>query len=290
MRIYVLNLARACARKRTIARSAAALGVTLDFIEAVDGRHLDDGQRALVDHGRRRKITPYPLADGEIGCWLSHRRALQALVDSGESMAAILEDDVALLPDFPAVLQAIQAQGGVFDIVTLHRNFARQEAFVDCRRLVAGIRLGRIAYMQTGNVGYVISRQAAKRFLAATPRFVHAVDKEMHRYWASGLDIYALSHPVVRHDDAGHSFLEETRLDRRPQDRARYPDADRIRWRLQRLTTKTLDTIAKRAAFAAYVRLGRNADWETRLGAVRRLNVKLHAATIGNPARHPLGV
>src|ERR1700761_2874783 len=114
MRIYVLNLARAADRRAHIERAADAVGVTLDVIEAVDGRTLTDAQRKLVDHRRRRRITPFLLSDNEIGCWLSHRRAMQALVKSGKGMAGILEDDVTLLPDFPRVLEALQHHGGLF--------------------------------------------------------------------------------------------------------------------------------------------------------------------------------
>ena len=284
MRIYVLNFARATDRCGHMARAAAAIGVTLDFIEAVDGRRLTDAQRDLVDHRRRRRITPYLLSDNEIGCWLSHRRAMQALVESGKGMAAILEDDVTLLPDFPCVLDALQHQGGLFDVVTLYRNFQRDPGFEACRTLIGGISLGRIAPMQTGAVGYVITRQAAKKFLAATPHFVHAVDKEMHRYWASGLDIYALSQPVVIHDDAGHSYLSETRLDHRPKDRVKYPNADTLYWRLQHFGHRAADSVLKRAAFPAYVRLGRNEDRSARLGKIRRLKVALREALQLPPA------
>ena len=280
--IYVLNLARAVDRKQNIERSAALAGVKLQFIEAVDGRFLNDEQRALVDHARRKKITPYLLADGEIGCWLSHRRALQALVDSGQSMAAILEDDVELHLDFSNVLNAIQTHGGIFDMVTLHQNF-HHRAFIPCRPLVAGTQMGRVRYMQTGNVGYVITRNAAKAFLAATPRFVHAVDKEMHRYWASNLDIYALSCPIVVHNDAGHSYLAETRLDHRQQDRIKYPDAGQLHSRLQRFGSRMMDTVAKRLAFPAYVRLGRNTDWVSRVGKMRNLKIKIHNTVVERP-------
>jgi glycosyl transferase, family 25 len=284
MRVYVLNLARAGERKQNIERSAAFAGIRLDFIEAVDGHFLTDEQRALVDHSRRKKITPYLLADGEIGCWLSHRRALQALVDSGQSMAAILEDDVALCPDFSNVLNAIQTHGGIFDMVTLHQNF-HHRAFIPCRPLVAGTRMGRVRYMQTGNVGYVITRNAAKAFLTATPRFVHAVDKEMHRYWASNLDIYALSRPIVVHNDAGHSYLSETRLDHRQQDRIKYPDAGQLHSRLRRLGSKMMDTAAKRLAFPAYVRLGLNTDWDSRVGQMHKLKIKIHKTLLERPVR-----
>jgi hypothetical protein len=87
MRIYVLNLPRATGRRAQIARAAAALGISLGLIEAVDGQTLTDAERGLVDHRRRRRITPYLLSDHEIGCWLSHRRAMQALVASGHRAA-----------------------------------------------------------------------------------------------------------------------------------------------------------------------------------------------------------
>jgi glycosyl transferase family 25 len=270
MRIYVLNLPRATGRRAQITRAGAALGISLDLIEAVDGQTLTDAERGLVDHRRRRRFTPHPLSDNEIGCWLSHRRAMQALVVSGQPMAAILEDDVALLPEFTCVLEALQRQGGLFDVVTLHRNFTRHTVFKTCRPLTGDFSLGRIAPMQTGAVGYVITRTAAQKFLAGTARFVHAVDKEMHRYWASGLDIYALDRPVVIHDDAGHSYLSETRLDHRPQDRVKYPDADTLYWRLQRFGHRAADSVLKRAAFPAYVWRGRNENWTSWLGKVRR--------------------
>jgi glycosyl transferase family 25 len=270
MRIYVLNLPRATGRRAQIERAAAALGISLDLVEAVDGQTLTDAERGLVDHRRRRRITSYPLSDNEIGCWLSHRRAMWALVLSGQSMAAILEDDVALLPEFPCVLEALPRQGGRFDIVTLYRNFSRDTVFKTCRPLTGGLSLGRIAPMQTGAVAYVITRAAAKKFLAGTARFVHAVDKEMHRYWASGLDIYALDQPVAIHDDAGHSYLGETRLDHRPQDRLKYPDADMLYWRLQRFSHRAADSVLKRAAFPAYVWRGRNESGASWRGKVRR--------------------
>ena len=288
MRVYVLNLARAVERRRAIREAAAMHGISLSMVEAVDGRSLTAAQRDLVDHQRRKRISPFPLTDGEIGCWLSHRRALEALVASGDSMAAVVEDDVCFTPDFVSVLGAIHSHGGIFDLITLHRNEARRERFVECRRLLPGIALGRIGYMQTGNVGYVITRRAAKKFLAATPRLVHAVDKEMHRFWASGLDIYALSRPVVVHDDHGYSYLDETRLAHSRQARTTYPEADRFYWRLQRLGSKVADSIAKRAAFPSYARLGRVDDWEKHLSHVRRMKmkVKLHNTFVDyNPLR-----
>lgn len=257
MKVYVINLARATERRQKMQMQADRLGVHLDFIEAVDGKTITDADRALVDHKKRRRITPYPLTDNEIGCWLSHRKAMQRLIDSGDAMAAILEDDAALAVDFPRVLNAIEAQGLPFDVVDLHRNLKKHEIFAVCRQLLPGFSLGRIGYTHMNATGYVMSRQGAEKFLAYAKRFVHAVDKEMHSYWANGLDIFGIETPAILPDDGGYSFIGETRGAGHGETRMRYPNADSIYWRMQRRWTRLADSVQKRLLFPAYVRKGR---------------------------------
>src|SRR5580698_8166913 len=101
MRILFINLARAADRRRNMERQFAAFGLDFERLEATDGQNLSMVDRALVDNEKRRRITPYPLSNNEIGCWLSHRRALQQVAEGGENLAAIVEDDAELMPDFP---------------------------------------------------------------------------------------------------------------------------------------------------------------------------------------------
>src|ERR1700749_1654370 len=99
MRIILINLARAADRRRSMERQFSALGLDFERLEAIDGRSLAPEDRALVDDAKRRRITPYPLSDNEIGCWLSHRRALQEA--SAGDLTAVIEDDAELTPEFP---------------------------------------------------------------------------------------------------------------------------------------------------------------------------------------------
>ncbi len=258
MRIIVINLARATERRADMERQAQTLGLAFDFLEATDGRKLTAQDRALIDHDKRKSISPYPLTDNELGCWLSHRRTMQTLLDSNEKMCAILEDDAALSPDFPRVLAAIEIlPESSFDVIDLHRNFKRSEIFAFCRKLAEGYDLGRIGYTHMNATGYVVTRKGARKYLASAPRADHAVDKQMHRYWANGLDLYGLSRPVATQQDNGHSYIDETRGQDRPAERPRYPDADRLLWRTRRRWTKLCDTLAKRAVFPYYVWKGR---------------------------------
>lgn len=230
----------------------AALGLDHEILDATDGGTLTDAQRARVDHAGRKKITRYPLTDNEIGCYFSHLRAMRRVAEGSEPMAAILEDDVTLSPRLPEALAAIEARALPFDAITLHRTLKKGEIFAPCAELAPGLSLGRVGYTHMNLQGYVLSREGARRFLERNAPITHAVDKELHRYWANGLDIYGLSEAMVTHEDEGVSMIDETR-----GPRAAYPDADRPRWRFARFITKLGDSVAKRWAFSRYVERGR---------------------------------
>ena len=252
MKIILLSLIRATDRRQQMAQRFADLALPYEILDATDGAALSPEQRARVDHDGRKRITRYPLSDNEIGCFYSHHRAMQSIADGDAPMAAILEDDVTLSPDLPHALAVIEARALPFDAIDLHRTMKKNEIFAPCFRLAPNLDLGRIGYTHMNLQGYVLSRDGARRFLERTPRIAHAVDKELHRYWANGLDLYGLSRAMVTHADGGHSMIDETR-----GPRAAYPDADQWRWRLARFSTKLGDTIAKRLAFRSYVKKGR---------------------------------
>jgi glycosyl transferase, family 25 len=259
MKIYVINLARAFDRRQKMEDQAKRLRLTLDFIEATDGQFLTNQERSLVDLKRRKRVSKYPLTDNEIGCWISHRRAMQRLVDSGDAMATILEDDAKLLEGFCEVLAAVEKRGAAFDFIDLHRLLKKGEIFRTCGPLFSGVTLGRVGLMHMHATSYIMSRAGAQKFLAYSARFVHAVDKEMHRYWANGLDIYGFNKRVVVADDGGFSYIDETRKQDRPKERLPLRGADTPYAWLQRKREQLGDSVRKRLAFPAYVRRGRKA-------------------------------
>ncbi|HEU0117542.1 MAG TPA: glycosyltransferase family 25 protein [Alphaproteobacteria bacterium] len=261
MKSIVINLVRAADRRVKIEAQFAAFGMPFEILEATDGKLLTNTERNLVDHNRRKAITVYPLTDNEIGCWLSHRRAMERLMESGEPMAAIIEDDAVFSPEFADVMKAIEKQADRFDFIFLHRKHKRGEIFAPCRELLPGMQLGRIGYAHMGAIAYVVSRKGAEKFLEYAPRFGHAVDKEIHRYWANGLDIYGLERPIAAQDDGGKSYIEETRMQESGNRaaRAKYPDAGKLYWRLMRGLTRFRDSVHKRLIFSSYVKKGRAA-------------------------------
>ena len=255
MRIIVINLERAVERRAAMRERLVALGLPFELLPATDGRALTAVELAMADDARRKRHARRPLTRNEIACFVSHRRAMAALVASGEPMAAILEDDVTLSPELPPVLQAIEAEAGRFDIIDLFHAGKRSEFFVPCRPLLPGLALGRIGYAHMGANAYVVSHAGAGRFLAQTRRFADEVDRELHRYWVNGLDVYGLERPVAFHRDGGVSMISETRG--RAED---YPSTDVLRFGLHRACYRAYDSVRKRLSFAGYVRSGKLAQ------------------------------
>jgi len=255
MPVIVINLARAQERRARLAPELAARGVTAEWLAATDGAtDVTDSDRNRVDHIRRRAISPYPLSDNEIACYLSHCRAMRRLLAEGWPMAAILEDDAEPLPGFVEALTAIHAAGFGFDVIDLHRINKRGEIFLPLQSLAPRVTVGRIGYTHMRATGYVISAAGASRFLAHAQRFAHAFDKELHSYWRNGLDLYGLQDAVVRQNDGGHSYIDEDRHEDAPSLRAAYPNAYSIYWRFYRAVARIDDSIRKRAAFATWRR------------------------------------
>lgn len=259
MRIILINLARATDRREKMVSQFEAFHISYEIMEATDGRQLTSTDRSIIDNRARRAITAYPMTDNEIGCWISHRRAIEMIAKGSDSMGVIVEDDVLISPDFTRVLEALETHedGRHFDFIFLHRKHKHNEVFAYCRTLIDGYAIGRVGLAHMGCQAYVISRKGAKKFLARGPVFAHAVDKEIHRYWANNLDVYGLEHPIVEHADQGHSYIDETRGHDKPQIREKYPDADKLAWKCRRYLSRLSDSVKKRLYFPFYVHLGK---------------------------------
>ncbi len=235
---------------------AARFGLTFNYLKATDGQKLNESDHKHIDHARRRRVSKYPLTDNEVGCWISHRRVLQQFLDSGEAMAVILEDDARLLPGFSDVVGYIETAGAAFDFIDLHRLYKRGEKYRPCADLSTRFSVGRVMWHMHAT-SYIVTREGAKKILAYTEKFAHVYDKELHRYWANGLDIYALNQPVVIADDNGFSYIDETRLQNRNHDRKLLAGANTPRAWVQRKREQLKDSLQKRMTFGAYVVHGR---------------------------------
>ena len=110
--VFVVNLDRSPSRMRWMDQQLTSLGVSYTRVPAIDGSNpeIDDEiARAGLALG---KPKGRPLGGREIGCYLSHMHVFRAMQEGGMEGACILEDDVELSSDFPAVLRGLSRHFG----------------------------------------------------------------------------------------------------------------------------------------------------------------------------------
>ena len=106
--IWLINLDSNPERFQSATAQLAAFGLTAERFSAVYGKNLSaDEVAACYDPALNQQKFRRPLSAGEIGCYLSHRALWQRMVDHKIELAFILEDDIDLEPEFPALSIAI---------------------------------------------------------------------------------------------------------------------------------------------------------------------------------------
>ena len=102
----VITLRRSTARAEQVRKIIASCPVPCDTWDATDGSLLTAGEIAAVCQPERHYPRyPFKLTRGEIGCFFSHRRIWQMMVEKNIPKLLVLEDDVEFLPNFNKALQ-----------------------------------------------------------------------------------------------------------------------------------------------------------------------------------------
>lgn len=185
------------AREAQVRTIREACPVPSSVVAAVDGRALDDARRARAFcAARHRPAYPFPPRPGEIGCFLSHRVAWQAILDRGLDAGVILEDDVELRPPrFGAALalacEASRAHGLV-RLPLMERAGAAARA-----RTAPSVSCPVV--LPLGTQAQVVSAAAARRLLEVSEPFDRPIDVFLQMRWVTGVPSCVVS-PSGVHD------------------------------------------------------------------------------------------
>jgi glycosyl transferase family 25 len=175
MQAFLINLSRRPDRLQAMTRQLKRLGIPATRVRAVDARTAAD---AVVD---RRFAANGPLgeiAKGDKCCTLSHLRAWEAFLQSGERYAIILEDDVVL--DRRAA-QLLKREDWIPEGVGL----LKLEQYVSAgKRILIGtpiavtkeLRIAPLRSKHTGAAAYIIARETAQLLLHQVGKWTLPVD------------------------------------------------------------------------------------------------------------------
>lgn len=195
---FIIHLGRAEARRPQVDRLTATLPLPVNVVDAVDGIALRENEIEAV---YRRHLYgpryPFALRKAEIGCFLSHRKAWQAIVDRGLDAGLIVEDDVepvekSFEPALALAMKTIQAGDYIRFPYRSHTDAGAEVAKADEATLVEPAHVGLGMQMQ------LVGRQAAAELLKMTETFDRPVDTTIQMRWRAKVRILAARPPAVR--------------------------------------------------------------------------------------------
>lgn len=169
--IYMINLARRPERREKMELLFDELGLMVHHFPAVDGKQLDAQvvQQMGISFlpGYEDPYHHRPMTMGEIGCFLSHYRIWEQIVDRQLQQVLILEDDIHFEPYFKWNAQRTmeQASNTDYDLIYFGRKRLRDED----EPWVAGTDMLVHAGYSYWTLGYVITLRGAEKLLAAKP-------------------------------------------------------------------------------------------------------------------------
>ncbi|MBV2142446.1 glycosyltransferase family 25 protein [Falsochrobactrum sp. TDYN1] len=186
VKAFIIHLGRASERAPQVEKLICALPVKASLIEAIDSRTLSDGTIAQVYKRKlHRPHYPFQLSRNEIACFLSHRKAWQAIVDQKLDAGFVIEDDIELTDvfgsAFRAALDHLEPGGFIRFAFREGREHGREVFRNQDVRIIIPNPIG------LGMVAQLVSYDAARKLLDVTSRFDRPVDTMIQMRWVTGL-------------------------------------------------------------------------------------------------------
>ena len=183
---YVINLDRDVQRLDAVTRNLNTLGIPFKRIPGVVGKELPNWE-SYVDlktyAKRNRRSTPRP---GEVGCYLSHLKALEAFLQTNEPWCIILEDDAEILPECLGVINGLISKDD-WDLVKLYNFHSGMP--IKTRRLSLSHNLVVHFTRTTSCAAYAINRKASEKLTTALLPISEQIDHALDRPWETGLRV-----------------------------------------------------------------------------------------------------
>ncbi len=203
---YVISLNADGDDTVSLCDALAEQGITAKVFPAVDGRNgypdLQEGEKKNVSLAMIRNKRY--LTASEMGCYLSHYRAIKAAFDDGREFVCALEDDVVIEPQFAAVLLALLDRN--LEMVRLMALKLRRRKVLG--EIAAGVQLTRPERGTLGTQAYLMNREGMRKFLAHASSIYEAIDHVFDHFYLFDLDTYSVE-PHIAYEQARESSIKK---------------------------------------------------------------------------------
>ncbi len=237
VKAFVITLERATQRHAQVEQLQRDCPIPCEPLAAVDGSLLSEAEVAqFVTPRLHRPHYPFALRPGEIGVFLSSRKAWQTIIDQDLQAGLLLEDDVQFeRPVFNNALQCALADLREDDFIKFpHKG--------PTNKLATGHQISTPVRTPLGAVAQIVTRGAAKRLLEATETIDRPVDTFLQMTWITGVTPRVMLPSGIREisRQLGGSTIQRKK---RPASETLYRNAARPVYRLQILARSYLHAL-----------------------------------------------
>ena len=180
----VINLNRSKDRLQKICSRLNELNVSFERVEAFDGSSLSDEEYDRLtypyNHPCRVRFTR-ELTKGEVGCFISHRKCWQKLVESNENYEVIFEDDLYISDKAKLFLTNknwLPQNVGLIRLSSFYsmnnRLYIKDKSVLNSHNEYSIAKTLRYAI---GTQCYIISKEFAKKAIEMSDKFECPVDE-----------------------------------------------------------------------------------------------------------------
>lgn len=204
IKTWLINLPRATERRAKMDAQLAKLPLDLTVFDGVDGKAREAELLQNVDVPAFERNMGRDVLIGGIGCYHSHLGVWQEILDSGEDVVLVLEDDVVFHDDFMQAIElALEAQDS-WDFLKLNKIRAKLPV---SQGKIGPYSLNAYVGPATGTGAYLIKRTLVERLLPKMLPVTRATDHEINRFFLHDFRLFGLE-PFPSHvDDGNVSFI-----------------------------------------------------------------------------------
>lgn len=195
--VFLINLDKATKRLSEMKERLSNIGIDYIRISAIDGKSYKYSENEYCEKLYKR-CCGRETSSGEIGCYLSHYKAIDCFIKRGEEYALILEDDAAFNSDFVKILNKLVSIDHFWDFVKF--NTARDYGFgnVAVKKLFKEYKLYASFFPKAFAAAYLINKKAAKSLYAKLLPMHVPFDHEMIKFWKYDIRQYSVFPSPVR--------------------------------------------------------------------------------------------
>ena len=211
--LFVINLAAYQQRRQFMCTQLNRLSLPYTIIDAVGEQDISAQELPKIySRDQAQLYVGRDLSLAEIGCYLSHLKAMQAIIDSGAAYGVVIEDDAKIQPEFVEVVMGIKAIPPVWKIIqigdSISYNFRNKKSY----ELPQGYRMGALLPESWRTTGYVIHRNFCQYVLHNAYPIFCPIDTRLFSIFLSFSFFHSLQGKfLVYHDETLESTIQSTR-------------------------------------------------------------------------------